>query len=89
MYKNHFCLNRKSNAISFNKAIEELKLNFKVVNNVISDKHVKSFIKYEYKPQEVQFQLTNMVVYDLETFNINRAIPYANCLYRLSKISGK
>ena len=30
-----------------------------------------------------------MVVYDIETFNIDRADPYANCIYRLSKISGK
>ena len=40
MYNNHFCLIWKSNVISFNNAIEELKLNFKVVDNVISDKHV-------------------------------------------------
>ena len=51
MYKNHFCLIRKSNVFCFNKAIEELKLNLKVVDNVISDKHVKNFIKNEYKPQ--------------------------------------
>ena len=30
-----------------------------------------------------------MVVYDLETFNTDRAVPYASCIYRLSKISGK
>ena len=48
MHKNHFCLVCKSQGVSFNKAIEELKLNFKVVDIVISDKHVKSFIKYEY-----------------------------------------
>ena len=35
MYKDHFCLIWKSNGISFNKAIEELKLNFKVVENLI------------------------------------------------------
>ena len=52
MYENHFCLTWKSKAFSFNKAMEELKINFKVVDNVISDKHVKSFIKYEYKPKE-------------------------------------
>ena len=52
MYKNHFCLTWKANAISFKKAIEELKLNFQVVDCVISDKHVKSFIKYEYNLQK-------------------------------------
>ena len=30
-----------------------------------------------------------MVVYAIETFSTDRAIPYANCRYRLSKISGK
>ena len=30
-----------------------------------------------------------MIVYDIETFNTDRAVPYANCIYRLSKISGK
>ena len=34
-------------------------------------------------------QLTNMVVYDIETFSTDKCIPYANCIYRLSKISGK
>ena len=40
MHKNHFCSIWKSNGISFNQAIEELKNNFKVVDSVISDKHV-------------------------------------------------
>ena len=48
IHENHFCLIWKSENISFNQVIEdELKPNFKVVDNVISDKHVKSFIKYE------------------------------------------
>ena len=47
IYNNNFCLIWKSDAISFDKAIKELKDNFKVVYNVISDKHVKSFVKYE------------------------------------------
>ena len=47
IHNNHFCLIWKSNGIGFNEVIEkELKLNFKVVDNVISDKHVKRFIKY-------------------------------------------
>ena len=90
IYDNHFCLISKSNGISFNQVIEkELKPNFKVVDNVISHKHVKSFIKYEYNPKEVKSPLTNIVVYDLETFNKNRAVPYCSCIYKLSKISGK
>ena len=90
IHNNHFCLIWKSDRISFNQVIEnELKPNFKVVDNVISDKHVKSYIKYEYKPKKVQSQLTNMIVYDIETFSTIKCVPYANCIYRLSKISGK
>ena len=30
-----------------------------------------------------------MIVFDIETFDIDRAVPYANSIYRLTKISGK
>ena len=70
MHKNHFCLIWKSNGIISNQAIkEELKPNVKVVDIVISDKDVKSFVEFEYNRKKVQFQLTNMIVYDLELFN--------------------
>ena len=87
--ENNFCLIWKSEGFSFDKAIKELKNNFKVVDNVISDKHVKSFIKYDYKPKKVKSPLTNIVVYDLGTFNKIRAVPYCSCIYTLSKNSGK
>ena len=77
---NNLCLIWKSTGVSFNKAKEALIKHFKVVDNVKYDKHVKSFIKYEYKPKEVQSHLTNMIVYDLETFIIDLAMPYANCI---------
>ena len=89
IHNNHFCLIWKSDAISFEKAKTELKDNFKVVDNVIFDKHVKSFINYEYNPKKVKSPLTNIVVYDLETFNKIKAVPYCSCIYKLSKISGK
>ena len=50
-HENHFCLFWKSVAISFDKAIKELKYNLKVVDNVISDKHIKKFINFEYEPR--------------------------------------
>ena len=90
IHENHFCLIWKSENIIFNQLIEdELKPKFKVGDNVIYDKHVKSFIKYEYNPKKVKSPLTNKVVYDLETFNKIRAVPYSSCIYKLSKISGK
>ena len=30
-----------------------------------------------------------MIVYDIEIFNTDKALPYANCIYRPRKISGK
>ena len=90
IYNNHFCLIWKSDGVSFNQVVEhELKPNFKVVDSVVSDKHVKSFIKYEYNPKKVKSPLTNIVVYDLETFNKIRGVPYCSCIYKLSEISGK
>ena len=80
LYNNLFCLIWKSDGISFDKAIKEIKDNFEVVDNVLSDKHVKSFINYDYKPKKFKYPLTNIVVYDLETFNKIRAIPYCSCI---------
>ena len=78
MFKSYFCLVWKSIVKSFNKVIEELKTNFKVVDNVRSDKHVENFIENEDKPKKIQSHLTNTNAYDLETFSTDRAIPYAN-----------
>ena len=78
IHNNHFCLIWKSYNVIFDKAIKELRDNFRAVDNVISDKHVKSYIKYEYKPKKVQSQLTNMVDYDIETFSTIKCVPYAN-----------
>ena len=66
----------KSNGVSFNPATEELKVNFKVVDNVISDKHVKSFVKYEYDPKKSKPPLTYIIVYHLETYSKDKALPY-------------
>ena len=89
IHNNHFCIIKKSNDNSFNQAIKELKLCFEVIDNVISYKHVESFVIYEYKPKKVQSPLTNIIVYDLETFNKVRSGPYCSCFYKLSEISGK
>ena len=89
IYNTHLCLIWKSNGISFDKATKELKDNFKVVDNVISDKHVKSFFKYNYKPKKVKSPLTNIVVYDLETFNKVRVVPKCSCVLKITKTSGK
>ena len=68
---------------------KELKPNFKIVDNVISDNHVRSVFKYENTPKKVQSRSTNIGVYDLETYIRDRAIPYCSCIYKPIKISGK
>ena len=81
-HNNHCCLIWKSNGISFDKTIKELEVSFKVVDSVLSDKHDESFIKCESKPKKFQSQLTNMIVFGLKTFSTDKAVPYANCIYR-------
>ena len=76
LYNNHFCLIWKSQGVSFNQAIQELKANFKIVDNYITEKNVKSHFKYEFIPKKIESHLTNFIVYDLETYNSDRARPY-------------
>ena len=88
--KNLFCLIWKPNYISSKKAKEdELKPNSKVVDCVISGKHVKKNFKNEYKPKKVQSPLTKIVVYGLVTFNKIPVVPYCSYIYKLRKVSGK
>ena len=88
-YNNHFCLIWKSENVSFNQAIIELKNNFKIVDSYITGENVNCHFKYEYKPKKIESPLTNFIVYDLETHNTDRARPYCISFYRLSKIAGR
>ena len=89
LYNNHFCLIWKSQGVSFNQAITELKNNFKMVDNYITEENVTSHFKYEFIPKKIKSHLTNFIVYDLETHNTNRARPYCISFYRLSKLAGR
>ena len=89
LYNNHFCLIWKSQSVSFNLAINEVKANFKIVDNYITDENVNSHFKYEFIPKKVESHLNNFIVYDLETHNTDRARPYNMTFYRLSKITGR
>ena len=51
--------------------------------------NANSFLKEEYRPENIDSQVSNVVVYDLENFYIARALPYCVSLYRLGKISSK
>ena len=81
IHNNLFSLVCKSDGISFNQSrYDELEPNFKVVDNVISDKRFKSFIEYEYKPKKVQSPITNKLVYNSDTFNQIKAVPFCSCM---------
>ena len=85
---NHFYLIWKSENVSFNQAIKELKANFKIVDNYITEEIVNSHFKYEFKPKKIESHSSNFIVYDIETCNNYRARPYCISFYRLSKIAG-
>ena len=89
LYNNHFCFKWKSEGLSFNQAIKELKDNFKIVDNFITEENVKSHFEHIYKPKKIESHLTNFLVYDLETQNSDRARPYVFYFHRLSKLAGR
>ena len=89
LYNNHFCLLWKSEGVSFNQAIKELKGNFKTVVNHITKENVNSHFEDIYKPKKFESHLTNFIVYVLETHNTDRARRYVFCFYRLSKLAGR
>ena len=87
-FNNHFCLIWKSEGGVFNQAIQELKDNFKVVDNFVTAENVNSHFTYEFTPKKIKSHWTNFIVYDLETHNTDRAKPYVFCFHRLSKLAG-
>ena len=89
LYNNHFCLIWKSEDVSFNRAIKELKEIFKVVDNFITEENVNSLSKYEFLPKKKESHLTIFILYDLEIHNTDRAGPYCISFYLLSKLAGR
>ena len=86
---NHFCFIWKSQNDSFNQAIRELKDNFKIVVNFVTEENVNSHFKYEFTPEKIDSHLTNFIVYDPETHNTDRVRPYCISFHRLSKLAGR
>ena len=89
LFSNHFCLIWKSEGKNFKDAIQEIKDNFKIVDNYITEENVNSHFKYEFIPKTIDSHLTNFIVYDLETYSSDRAKPYNMTFYRLSKMAGR
>ena len=48
LYNSHFCVIWKSEGVSFNQTIEELRENFKIVDNFITHTNVNSHFEYIY-----------------------------------------
>ena len=46
LYNKHFCLIWKSQGVSFNQAVKELKDNFKIVDNFLTEENVNSNLEY-------------------------------------------
>ena len=49
----HFCLTWKSEGVSFNQAVKELKDNFKMVDNCITEENVNSHFEYEFTRKKI------------------------------------
>ena len=62
LYNIHFCVIWKSEGDSFKQAIKELKNNFKLVDNYITEEIVKSHFESIYKPKHIESHLTNFNV---------------------------
>ena len=52
-YNNQFYLIRKSAGVSFNQALKELKDNFEIVDNYITEENINSHFKYESIPKKL------------------------------------
>ena len=89
LYNDHFCLIWKSQGVSFNQAIQELKDNFKMVDNFIPEENVTSHFKYEFIPKKIESHLTIFIVYGLEKHNTDRARPYNMTFYRVSNVADR
>ena len=74
-YNNHFCLKWKSQGVSFNQAIHEIKTNFKMIDSFITEEIVNSHSEFIYIPRKTESQMSNFFVYDLETHNTDGARP--------------
>ena len=88
LHNNHFCLIWKSQGVSFNQAVEELKDNFEIADNYITEENVNSYFNYEFTRIKIDSHLTIFIVYEFETHNRDKARPYKMTFFRISKIAG-
>ena len=89
LHNSHFCLIWKSESVSFNQAIKEMKDNFKIVDNYVTEENVNSHFKYDFIQKKIESHLTNFIVYNIEAHNTDRARPYCISFYRLINLAGR
>ena len=89
LYNKHFRLICKSQGIRFNQSIQELRDNFKMVDNYVTEENVNSHFEYIFIPKKTESHLTIFITCDLKAHNTDRARPYVFFFYRLSKLAGK
>ena len=63
IHNNHFCLVWKPENLNSNKANNELKDNFKIVDNYVTEQNVKSHFENKYTPKKLEIKLTNFITY--------------------------
>ena len=83
LHKNHICVIWGD---SLKKAVKEVEANFKFINTEVSELNVHNFKEYKFNPRKVANQVTNVCLYDIETFNRDRAVPYAVGYFPVSKM---
>ena len=86
---NPFCLFWKSEGVSFNQTVKELKDNFEIGDIYKIEENVNSLFIYEFMSKRIESHLTIFIVYNLETHNTDRTRPYPFSFYRLGKLAGK
>ena len=87
VYNIHFYSIRKSEGGSFSKALEEVEKNFKLIDIVVSHDNVDNYFKYDLKTKKIESQRSNVIVYDLETYDKNEAVRYCLSLNWLGKLA--
>ena len=71
------------------KLLKNWKIILKKFCNFITDENVTSHFEYKFLPQKIVSNLTNFIVYDLETHKRDRDRSYCISSFRLSKLAGR
>ena len=72
LFNRPFCLIWISQGVSSNKAIQQVEVNFKMIDFYLTDENVNCHFEYIYKLKIIEPQLINSFVYDLESENTDR-----------------